>query len=136
MKEIKPRQKPVIPTAPAPSPEDLERSYQDAMRRMSGENEFETTPLVVEIAAEKPARTTTKPVQKAATKPATKQKTSTKITKKQAEEESSSNRPGKHRLTIDLPDDLFALVEAHKTENGQSFTWLVGKLLKDFFLQK
>jgi hypothetical protein len=75
-------------------------------------------------------------VQKAATKPATKQKSPAKITKKQTEEESSSNRPGKHRLTIDLPDDLFALVEAHKTENGQSFTWLVGKLLKDFFTQK
>ena len=44
-----------------------------------------------------------------------------------------SKRMGKTRLTIDLPDDIYEKVEAHKDETGQNFTFLITGLLRKFF---
>ena len=126
MKEIKPRIKPIIPTAPTPPADELERSYQEAMRRISGETEPEI------LAAPEP-----KSAKKSAEPTKSRQKGRPKnVQKREVAPANGANRPGKHRLTIDLPDDLFELAEIHKVENGQSFTWLVTKLLRDFFAKK
>lgn len=126
MKEIKPRIKPIIPAAQTPPAEELERSYQEAMRRISGETAPELAEEPEKLPAKK-AKTPAKPTTKGRPKNAQ---------KREPGQPNGANRPGKHRLTLDLPDDLFELAEAHKVENGQSFTWLVTKLLRDFFAKK
>ncbi len=127
MKEIKPRPKPVLPTTPAPPAEDLERSYQEAMRRLSGEER----PATIEEPATKIPKK-----ERAAASPPRPRGRPPKAQKRGTEMPVGSNRPGRHRLTIDLPDDVFELCEAHKEELGQSFTWLVTKLLREFFAKK
>ena len=44
-----------------------------------------------------------------------------------------SKRSGKTRITIDLPDDLYRKVEAHKEASGQNYTFLIASLLRKFF---
>lgn len=45
-------------------------------------------------------------------------------------------REGKTRLTIDVPDNLYELLEKHKEENGQNFTFIIVSLLKKHFQTK
>jgi hypothetical protein len=47
-----------------------------------------------------------------------------------------TKRDGKTRVTIDLPDNIFTLMEAHKEESGQNMTHLVTQLLKKFFAER
>ena len=48
----------------------------------------------------------------------------------------SSKREGRSRISIDIPDELFAQVEIHKEETGQTMTHLVVSLMKKFFAEK
>ncbi len=48
----------------------------------------------------------------------------------------SSKRDGRSRISIDIPDELFAKIELHKDESGQTMTHLVVSLLKKFFAEK
>jgi hypothetical protein len=48
----------------------------------------------------------------------------------------SSKRDGRSRISIDIPDELFAKIEMHKDESGQTMTHLVVSLLKKFFAEK
>ncbi len=48
----------------------------------------------------------------------------------------SSKREGRSRISIDIPDELFAQVENHKEETGQTITHLVVSLMKKFFAEK
>ena len=41
-----------------------------------------------------------------------------------------------HRLTIDIPSELFDLMEEHRKDIGQSYKGLVISLLKKFFAEK
>jgi hypothetical protein len=47
-----------------------------------------------------------------------------------------SKRDGRSRISIDIPDELFALIEQNKEDTGQTMTHLVVSLLKKFFAQK
>jgi hypothetical protein len=47
-----------------------------------------------------------------------------------------TKREGRSRVTIDLPDNIFALMETHKEETGQNMTHLVTQLLKKFFTER
>jgi hypothetical protein len=48
----------------------------------------------------------------------------------------TSKRDGRSRISIDIPDELYALVESHKEETGQTMTHLVVSLMKKFFAEK
>ena len=48
----------------------------------------------------------------------------------------TSKREGRSRISIDIPDELYALVESHKEETGQTMTHLVVSLMKKFFAEK
>jgi hypothetical protein len=41
-----------------------------------------------------------------------------------------------HRLTIDISNDLFDMMEEHRKDTGQSYKGLVTFLLKNFFKDK
>ena len=41
-----------------------------------------------------------------------------------------------HRLTIDIPSELFDLMEEHRKDIGQSYKGLVISLLRKFFVEK
>ena len=45
-------------------------------------------------------------------------------------------RDGKTRLTIDIPDNLYQLLEKHKEEHGQNYTFIIVSLLKKHFQTK
>ena len=47
-----------------------------------------------------------------------------------------TKREGKTRVTVDVPDEIYALVEKNKDEVGQSFTHLINSLLKKHFAGK
>jgi hypothetical protein len=48
----------------------------------------------------------------------------------------TSKREGRSRISIDIPDELYAQVESHKEETGQTMTHLVVSLMKKFFAEK
>jgi hypothetical protein len=47
-----------------------------------------------------------------------------------------SKREGRSRISIDIPDALYAQIENHKEETGQTMTHLVVSLLKKFLAEK
>lgn len=47
-----------------------------------------------------------------------------------------TKREGRTRITVDLPDEIYSLLELNKEENGQSITHLVASLLKKHFAKK
>jgi hypothetical protein len=48
----------------------------------------------------------------------------------------ASKRDGRSRISIDIPDELYAQVEKNKEETGQTMTHLVVSLMKKFFAEK
>ncbi len=94
---------------PAISAEDLEASFQKSATSINKSQTIITTNIV-----EKASNT-----EGVISKPAT-----------------SSKRDGRSRISIDIPDELFAKIELHKDESGQTMTHLVVSLLKKFFAEK
>ena len=89
-----------------PSPEDLENSFRAVIAPGAPEVKTQKVPPAA-------AKNNTKPT----TKPPVK-------------------REGKTRLTVDVPDNLYQLLEKHKEENGQNFTFIIVSLLKKHFQSK
>ena len=111
MKKILPKN-----ITPAISAEDLEASFQKSASSIN-KSQTITAPSIVEKALNAPQKESTK--EAIALKPAT-----------------SSKRDGRSRISIDIPDELFAKIELHKDESGQTMTHLVVSLLKKFFAEK
>ncbi len=58
------------------------------------------------------------------------------ITEETVKNAPTSKREGRSRISIDIPDEIYAQVENHKEETGQTMTHLVVSLLKKFFAEK
>lgn len=104
MKKIEPKLQKISPQQEA---EALEKSFNFLKNKEK---------KVAEPAPEKPARRPGRP-KKRASKSA----------------EAPGAREGKTRLTIDLPTDVYNVVNQHKEDTGQNFTHLIVSLLRKHF---
>ena len=88
---------------------------------------------------QKPEKQIAKPIQKTPLekpKIATQKAIELKNTEGGHKTAQTSKREGRSRISIDIPDELFALIEQNKEDTGQTMTHLVVSLLKKFFAEK
>jgi hypothetical protein len=125
--------KPIVPKKninPTETADNLEASFQKAFIPTSEPNKVEVerkpAPDVVEKTVRKP-QTGSKTIRntEGVVSPKKKEKNSIITTK----------RDGVNRVTLDIPNELFTQIEAHKEATGQTMKFLMVSLLKRFFAE-